>query len=158
MDRRVWFKRLIKGATAAVTAALGVPAVIAALSPVLQRRRGPDWRPLGPLDRFQIGSMTRAEVGAGPDDWTRPLVARAVYVWRPGPDDVVVYSRACTDLGCPLAWDDGSGWFLCPCHGGMFAADGQRVAGPPARSMDRYAVRVSEGVLEIDLNSLPPVA
>ncbi len=30
--------------------------------------------------------------------------------------------------------------FGCPCHGGLYDAEGNRRAGPPVRSLDRYDV------------------
>ncbi len=30
--------------------------------------------------------------------------------------------------------------FGCPCHGGLYDAEGNRQAGPPVRSLDRYDV------------------
>ncbi|WP_164102419.1 QcrA and Rieske domain-containing protein [Candidatus Laterigemmans baculatus] len=84
-------------------------------------------------------------------------VAQSVYVWRRSAEEVVVFSRSCTDLGCPVTWDPGSHCFLCPCHGGIFAKDGERMAGPPDRPLYRYANRVRDGRLEIDLSSVPPM-
>jgi hypothetical protein len=71
----------------------------------------------------------------------RPLSRQGVYVWRPTDEEVVVFSRSCTDLGCPVIWDGGSQCFFCPCHGGIFARDGRRMAGPPDRELYRYANR-----------------
>ena len=68
----------------------------------------------------------------------------------------VVFSRVCTDVGCPVTYDRGSACFLGPCHGGIFTQDGTPIHGPPPRPLYRYAARVRDGVLEIDLNSLPP--
>jgi menaquinol-cytochrome c reductase iron-sulfur subunit len=69
----------------------------------------------------------------------------------------VVFSRNCTDASCPVVFDAGSDCFLCPCHGGVFSKDGTPLHGPPPRPLWRYAARVRAGVLEIDLNSLPPM-
>jgi menaquinol-cytochrome c reductase iron-sulfur subunit len=90
-------------------------------------------------------------------DWARSLGEKGVFVWRASEEEVVVFSRNCTDLSCPVTWDPGSNWFYCPCHGGIFAQDGTNVAGPPTRPLYRYANRVQNGVLEIDLLSLPPM-
>lgn len=157
MERRSFFKVLLGGTAAAVGGALGIPGLITAISPVLRRDHGPLWVPVGPLDAFPPGQVRQAVVSAPRDDWNEALRARAVYVSRRGPDDVVVFSRSCTDLGCPVVWDEGSDWFLCPCHGGIFSGDGEPQAGPPSRPLYRYATRVRDGVLEIDLRSVPPM-
>jgi hypothetical protein len=40
--------------------------------------------------------------------------------------------------------------FGCPCHGGQYNSEGNRTAGPPVRSMDRYtySIRNSRLILE----------
>jgi menaquinol-cytochrome c reductase iron-sulfur subunit len=91
------------------------------------------------------------------EDWAATLRERGVYVWRRSEQEVVVFARNCTDLSCPVTWDPGSQWFFCPCHGGIFSKDGERMAGPPKRPLYRYTNRIRDGVVEIDLRSLPPI-
>ncbi len=136
---------------------VGVPVLSTAVSPALEARGQETWRPLGPLKEFPVGTVRRARVGAAEGNRAHSVRVRAVYVWRPAEDEVVVFSRNCTDLSCPVTWDPGSGWFYCPCHGGIFNREGEPVAGPPKRPLFRYANRVRDGVVEIDLGSLPPM-
>ena len=35
----------------------------------------------------------------------------------------------------------------CPCHGGAYDVEGNRVAGPPVRALDRYEYSIVEGSL-----------
>ena len=37
--------------------------------------------------------------------------------------------------------------FSCPCHGGAYDIEGNRIAGPPVRALDRYAFSVVNGHL-----------
>ncbi|GIU94149.1 MAG: hypothetical protein KatS3mg012_0606 [Gaiellaceae bacterium] len=37
--------------------------------------------------------------------------------------------------------------FGCPCHGAQYDAEGNRTAGPPVRSLDRYAYSIRSGRL-----------
>jgi hypothetical protein len=37
--------------------------------------------------------------------------------------------------------------FGCPCHGGLYDAEGNRNAGPPVRSLDRYEFSIKDGNL-----------
>jgi menaquinol-cytochrome c reductase iron-sulfur subunit len=142
----------------AVTAGVvGIPAAISALSPLWKTRPEAWWRPIGELHSFPVGGVHEATVFMPRDDWARNVRVKSVYVWRPTEDRLVVYSRNCTDLSCPIVWDPGSQWFLCPCHGGIFDQEGEPKAGPPPRPLYRYANRVRNGVLEIDLRSLPPM-
>jgi menaquinol-cytochrome c reductase iron-sulfur subunit len=39
--------------------------------------------------------------------------------------------------------------FSCPCHGGAYDTEGNRIAGPPVRSMDRYKFGIIDGHLRL---------
>ncbi|MCW8139018.1 MAG: Rieske 2Fe-2S domain-containing protein [Planctomycetota bacterium] len=157
MDRRTFFKAVLGAGGAAVAGLLGIPGVATILAPVLRRPRGAVWAPVGRLDAFPAGEVRPTVIEVPRDDWDEGLRRRAVYVSRLDPHEVVVFSRSCTDLSCPVMWDAGSGWFLCPCHGGIFSSDGQPQKGPPSRPLYRYATRVRAGTLEVDLRSVPPM-
>lgn len=159
MVRRDLLKKLFSiGSEAAVAGVIGVPAVISLLSPILKRRTAPRWRPLGKVEGFPVGKITKAVMNPSRGDWAGSIREQAVYVWRKRGDEFVVFSRSCTDVGCPVNYDDGSRCFFCPCHGGIFAQGGEPMAGPPPRPLYRYATRVRDGdILEIDLRSVPPM-
>jgi menaquinol-cytochrome c reductase iron-sulfur subunit len=158
VDRRAFYKLLTLGIGAVAGAFTAIPGLISVIAPAV-RRRGPTWRPLGRVGEFEMDEIRRAAVAIPREDWSEAPEVKAVYVWRlPAPDEFVVFSRNCTDLSCPVVWDPGSERFFCPCHGGIFAKDGEPVAGPPRRPLWRYAHRVRNGLLEIDLASVPPVA
>jgi menaquinol-cytochrome c reductase iron-sulfur subunit len=156
ISRRTALNVLIGAGTATVAAVVGVPVLVTGLSPALGRR-GQNWQPVGRLDDFPVGGVREGRVPVPRDDWAKGLREKAVYVWRVSPDETVVYSRNCTDVSCPVVFDPGSDCFLCPCHGGIFLKDGTPIHGPPPRPLWRYATRVRDGLLEIDLNSLPPM-
>ncbi len=44
----------------------------------------------------------------------------------------LVFAVNCAHLGCPVAWFPQSGLFMCPCHGGVYYANGERASGPAA--------------------------
>jgi menaquinol-cytochrome c reductase iron-sulfur subunit len=155
MDRRqalTWFVRGIGLLTGAVVVG---PAVALLVSPGLGGRRGASWAPVGPIDRFPPGQTLPAVVILPEAYRSRSAGEVGVYVSRKEDGELVVYSRSCTDVGCPVTWDGGSGWFYCPCHGGIFDGEGTPVAGPPPRPLHRYENRVRAGVLEVDLRSVP---
>jgi Rieske Fe-S protein len=87
------------------------------------------------------------------------------------PSFTVIYSR-CAHLGCPvqpggvldekgaknlktrpageevrLIRAEGLTGFGCPCHGGAYDSEGNRIAGPPVRSLDRFAYSIVNGNL-----------
>lgn len=146
------------GAIGTTTGAIvAIPSILSAFTPVFKKRDHVLWRSLGPLENFKVGSTSKANVEVEDEEWSQTLRKKGVYVWRPKEDEVVVFSRSCTDLGCPINYDPGSGWFFCPCHGGIFDQEGERRAGPPKRALYRYEKRIRNGELEIDLRSLPPM-
>jgi menaquinol-cytochrome c reductase iron-sulfur subunit len=157
MDRRKFVAWLLNGGSLIALGILAVPALITALSPATRRRPAQLWQPVGPLDAFAIDGVGKAVVEVPREDWAATLRERGVYVWRRSEQEVVVFARNCTDLSCPVTWDPGSQWFFCPCHGGIFSKDGERMAGPPKRPLYRYTNRIRDGVVEIDLRSLPPI-
>lgn len=159
MERRTMMKWLVRAIGLATAAMVGIPAIITGISPTWRhRRRRTVWRSLGPLEAFPVGEMREIVVSLPDEAWGRSLREKTIYAWRPSADETIVYSRSCTDLGCPLTFDPGSQCFFCPCHGGIFAKNGERMAGPPNRPMYRFAVRIEAGEIEIDLNSVPPMA
>jgi menaquinol-cytochrome c reductase iron-sulfur subunit len=159
MDRRTLMMWGIRGIGLAIAGMAGIPSLVNALSPIWKKEAEQEtWRSLGPLDNFPLGQMRKTIVDVPRETWGRTLREKGVYSWRRSLDEVVVFSRSCTDLGCPVTWDPGSECFFCPCHGGIFAKDGERMAGPPNRPLFRYATRIRNGELEIDLHSLPPTA
>ncbi|OFZ53318.1 MAG: hypothetical protein A2428_10235 [Bdellovibrionales bacterium RIFOXYC1_FULL_54_43] len=162
MQRRTWLKRVVHAVGAFTGAVVVFPAFVTALSPVLRRPESSRWRVLGGVANFPLDQVTPTTVKVGDQSAADPLDSglgdQLVYVWRQAERQFVVFSRSCTDLGCPLNFDPGSEMFLCPCHGGIFAKDGTVKAGPPSRPMDRYANRLRDGFLEIDLHSVPPMS
>lgn len=159
MERRNLLQWIVRGIGATVFAVVSVPTVIKALTPVLESDGEKEvWRPVGPVSEFSVGSMKKAVVQLPEKPVSSSIDNKAVYVWRRAENTFVVYSRSCTDLGCPVTWEPGSEWFYCPCHGGIFDKEGERRAGPPKRALWRYVNRVRNGVLEIDLRSVPAMA
>jgi menaquinol-cytochrome c reductase iron-sulfur subunit len=44
---------------------------------------------------------------------------------------------------------------MCPCHGGVYYADGARASGPPERGLFEYPYRIDAGVLLIHAGAMP---
>ncbi len=54
-------------------------------------------------------------------------------------------SSICPHLGCNVHWDGGRSQFICPCHNGVFDANGTAIAGPPAaegKNLKEFPVKV----------------
>lgn len=52
------------------------------------------------------------------------------------------FSTTCTHLGCQVHWKPDEKTFFCPCHEGVFDADGNPVSGPPPTPLAQLPVKV----------------
>jgi menaquinol-cytochrome c reductase iron-sulfur subunit len=44
---------------------------------------------------------------------------------------------------------------MCPCHGGIYYADGSRASGPPERGLFTYPLKVENGKVLINAGQMP---
>ena len=83
------------------------------------------------------------------DGWYRERARETVFLVWDGDKTVHALSATCTHLGCQVRWDAGSSSFRCPCHGGVFDAQGNVVEGPPPRPLNRVETRLDESGIEV---------
>jgi cytochrome b6-f complex iron-sulfur subunit len=50
--------------------------------------------------------------------------------------------KICTHLGCIYPWNEAANRFACPCHGSQFHLNGDWIAGPAPRNLDRFKFEV----------------
>jgi len=67
--------------------------------------------------------------------------APAVLINRPE-KGFIAFSRTCTHLGCLVEFRNIRQHFLCPCHAGIFDADGNVVSGPPPKPLTAIPLRI----------------
>lgn len=126
---------------------------------------------LGPLDQYPDGEWREATFLQNPS--AGEVSRRTAFVRSNGVVDgqpsMTIISNRCVHLGCPVQ----SGGprqdeerelieteqaevsltpiqpanFSCPCHGGAYDTEGNRIAGPPVRALDRFAFGVRGGNL-----------
>jgi Rieske Fe-S protein len=125
------------------------------------RKKRLQWVPLGPVDSFALDE-TRLVTFVNPlrQPWDGLAANTGVYVRREGNDSgradhFLVLAINCAHLGCPVSWFPQSGLFMCPCHGGVYYATGERASGPPPRGLFRCVSRVRGGQLEIEAPHYP---
>jgi quinol---cytochrome c reductase iron-sulfur subunit, bacillus type len=93
----------------------------------------------GPLADLPVGKWQLVSIDVvRQDGWEKTRTRRVVYVRRAeeGKQDIAVLSPTCPHLGCSVSWEPDSDHFSCPCHKGVFNAQGELVGGPPPRGMD----------------------
>jgi len=123
---------------------------------------------LGPITNFPEGTFVITTfIG---NKLQGKVSKRTAYIRNNGlaggkdPSFTIIYSR-CVHLGCPVQpngpkFEDKTvkykdvtltpvqpAGFGCPCHGGAYDTEGNRTAGPPVRSLDRYAFSIVDGNL-----------
>jgi Rieske Fe-S protein len=123
---------------------------------------------LGPISNFPEGEYVIATYLQNPE--IGEVSRRTAFIRNNGrledgtPSFTALFSR-CVHLGCPVQpngpIDEGAkkdvngvelrpvlaASFGCPCHGGLYDAEGNRSAGPPVRSLDRYEFSIKDGNL-----------
>jgi menaquinol-cytochrome c reductase iron-sulfur subunit len=154
--RRRFLSRLSLALGALGGALVGVPVIGFILGPLF-RGRPLLWRPVGRLGDFRIGETVEASIlEPSPLAWAGPASLTAVWLRREGELTFIAFSVNCTHLGCPVRWLASSRLFMCPCHGGVFYADGAVAAGPPRHALVRYPVRVLGENVEV-LSGISPI-
>ena len=162
--------KFLEGATLGLGGVIGglvtVPAIGFAIAPTMLDQGHPDID-LGPLADFPEGKYV---VATFMEDPSKGEVSRRTAFVRNngqvnGVPSFTVISNRCAHLGCPVQpggpiFDDQkkvlhnganevtlipttpAGGFICPCHGGSYDTEGNRVAGPPVRALDRWTFKV----------------
>jgi Rieske Fe-S protein len=85
-----------------------------------------------------------AAVGDVPDGRSllrEDLSGRKFLLIRRG-ESIRAFSTTCTHLGCQVHWKPEKKTFFCPCHDGVFDADGNPVSGPPPSPLAQYDVEI----------------
>jgi menaquinol-cytochrome c reductase iron-sulfur subunit len=80
----------------------------------------------------------------------RETVLRTVWVVKHSASEVTVFSPICPHLGCQYDWHAPQHEFICPCHGSVFAPDGNVLAGPAPRPLDTLPQEIKQGVLSVE--------
>jgi menaquinol-cytochrome c reductase iron-sulfur subunit len=155
VTRRAFLSRISIALSALAGAVVGVPIVSYLLSPLLYPSP-PLWKNVGPVDSFKVGETVQVSL----DDpsalpWAGQTAQTAAWLRRDDANTFTAFSVHCTHLGCPVNWRPDSSLFLCPCHGGVYYADGSVAGGPPPRGLFEHAVRVQDGAVEIQTGAIP---
>jgi Rieske Fe-S protein len=134
------------GLGAMIGGVIGVPATAYLLAPVTEEI---DFRPvfLGKLTDFPSeGGQFKPTAATYVEDPKNPFTSAGLAwvhntgkkgtTWNAADAMFIVFSNRCMHLGCPVAATLSG--FACPCHGGQYNTQGQRIAGPPIRPLDRF--------------------
>ena len=158
VSRRKFLSRLTVALTVGIGGIVGLPILGYLLAPLF--RAPPDELvPVGAVADFPLGETKLVSVrDPSPLAWAGQTADTALWVRRreaSGPQMFQVFNVNCTHLGCPVDWRADAKLFLCPCHGGVYYADGTVAGGPPPRPLFQRAWRVEGGRLMVKTQRLP---
>jgi len=125
---------------------------------------------LGPISDYPEGKYVIATYMADPSQGE--VSRRTAFVryngQQGGLPSFTIISNHCAHLGCPVQANGpldeahkkqindvtliptvSIAGFGCPCHGGQYDTEGNRIAGPPVRALDRYSFSIRNGRLFI---------
>jgi Rieske Fe-S protein len=167
--RDVFLERTTLGLGALIGVAVTVPVVGFAVAPTFIDQSDEEIN-IGPLTNFPEGEWRVTHFRS--KEREGPVSNRTAYIRNNGIANEVpsftILSNRCVHLGCPtqpagatdtdasetiripdtfpvtLIPTEPSG-FVCPCHGGAYDLEGNRVAGPPVRALDRYNYSIIDG-------------
>jgi menaquinol-cytochrome c reductase iron-sulfur subunit len=156
--RRTLFQWLTYGLGVLTTVILAIPFVGYLIG---VKKRPVEWVPLGSVGDFPR-EETRLVTFENPirQPWDGTVAHIGVYVRRMRAEGneqehFLVFATNCAHLGCPVSWFPQSGLFMCPCHGGVYYASGERASGPPPRGLFHCIWRLRGGKLEVQAPHYP---
>jgi menaquinol-cytochrome c reductase iron-sulfur subunit len=148
ITRKNFLSLTIAGIGALITAGMGIPAIAYVIGPVLNRTTAQEWIRLGQTSKIELRTPTLFKFTLQrKTGWIVNEEEISVYALTDNGRDFIAMSNVCTHLGCRVRWISDQEQFFCPCHNGVFDKEGNVVAGPPPRPLDRYDVKVEEDQL-----------
>lgn len=155
ITRRRFLGRLSLALAGMCAAILGIPVVGFVVSPLFRKVKE-RWVPVGKTDDFEIGRTVNVPFpDPSPLPWAGITANGAAWLRRVSHDQFIAFSVNCTHMGCPVRWLPDANLFMCPCHGGVYYADGAVAAGPPPKPLVRFEVRVVDNRVEIRSAAIP---
>jgi menaquinol-cytochrome c reductase iron-sulfur subunit len=134
---------------------LAVPVMGFLLAPLF-RKLSRAWRVVGTVSDFKVGDIVEISIeDVSTVPWSGVTAKTGAWLYRRNENEFVVYSLNCTHLGCPVRWESSAKLFMCPCHGGVYYADGRVAAGPPPKPLQQYPVRVRNGKVQVQSSPIP---
>ena len=155
ISRRDFFLKLSLGLAGIGAFAAAIPVVSALIAPLLEKKNQ-KWRTVGKLNDFQSGTTNLVTfINADPEPYAGTTAKSAAWLRRDDQNNFIAFAANCTHLGCPVRWEKDAHLFMCPCHGGVYYADGSVAGGPPPFPLTRYEVRVFNSEVQIKTAPVP---
>ena len=129
----------------------GIPLASYVIAPALKKGIG-KWIDFGSAENLTPGVVSMLTYDFMVKDGWLVLPQRG-FIWvKVEPDRrLTVFSSTCTHLACSVVWREAEHIFECPCHSGIYDADGRPIAGPPQRPLDVLKHKIEDGKLMVFL-------
>lgn len=139
MDRRNFLKKVVK--TFFVSLSLGSLIIISYLYPrnIKEKRliyiyvTDEEFLPKSGIKRFEYSFEREGK-----------KVTNLVFLKR-DEKGLTALSPFCTHLGCLVKWNNIQKEFVCACHGGKFDKEGNVIAGPPPKPLEKMPLEIKDG-------------
>jgi menaquinol-cytochrome c reductase iron-sulfur subunit len=155
VTRRQFLISLSLGLGGLAAAVASVPIIGFLFAPFINQ--SPEvWRSVGKVDDFEVGKTAQVSFrNRAPLPWAGVAAETAAWLRREAEQQFTAFAINCTHLGCPVRWLSDAELFMCPCHGGVYYADGTVAAGPPPLPLQKYPVRINGDQVEIRTSPIP---
>jgi Rieske Fe-S protein len=158
ITRRGFLLKIGIGLNAAAAALVTIP-IVGYLFAGVRAHAQQAWVPLGDLDAFPEGEVRLATyMNPFVVPWDGDTAKVPCWVRRAKGQKFTVFAINCAHLGCPVRWFGESELFMCPCHGGVYYADGSVASGPPPRGLFAYETKIQDKQLWVKGGFTPNLA
>ncbi len=145
MDRRVFLKKIVK--LFFLFASLVIVPIIFYIYPSAFKQKKLFYVYLTDEDSLPKSGLRRF-------DYKYTLAEKVItsYVFLKSDSvELTAFSPVCTHLSCLIKWDNIHKEFICACHGGKYDINGNVLAGPPPKPLDRLPLVIKEGKVYIGM-------
>lgn len=155
ITRRKFLMKVSLGLAGIGAMAGAIPVVSALIAPLLEKKNQ-QWRTVGNVEDFPTGTTNLVTfINADPKSYAGVTAKSAAWLRRNDQNNFIAFAANCTHLGCPVRWEKDAHLFMCPCHGGVYNADGTVAGGPPPKALTKYQVRVFKNEVQIKTAPVP---
>jgi menaquinol-cytochrome c reductase iron-sulfur subunit len=155
VSRRQFLTYTLGGTAGFLASGMLFPMVRFAVDPMLKKGEAGNFLDVG----LKVDEITETPISVKfvihrKDGWYEPPKGETMTAWvlKDG-NEIIALSPVCKHLGCTVNFNTNPQFkneFFCPCHFGRYTKDGTNVPGtPPAKPLDRYETKISNGKLLI---------
>jgi len=150
MSRRKFLGAGIGVIAGTVTIGLGGAALVGIGAPAITNKREGKWVEAGNAAELTAGQFNQVSiVYDAKDGWMEGKAKMLAYVKVDG-ENVSAFSATCSHLGCNVNYDESTGGFKCPCHTGIYDANGKNIGGPPPKPLKKLEAKIENGKLMVN--------